>query len=108
MPPVNPLDTPAMPDIPVLDDVVTPGDGKPVAPKNGATSAAPAGPAQPEVRQDLLTDMLTERIAALTDRLLRDASNDIQDLLMDKIWEKLRVEIPAIVAEALGKNGHDR
>ena len=106
MAPVNPLDTPAMPDIPVLDDVVTPGDGKPVAPKNGM---APAAPARPEVvRPDVLTEMLTERIAALTDRLLRDASNDIQDLLMDKIWEKLRVEIPAIVAEALGKNGHDR
>ena len=104
MPPANPLDTPAMPDIPVLEDVVTPGDGKPVAPNNGTATAAPA---RPEIRQDLLTDMLTERIAALTDRLLRDASNDIQDLLMDKIWEKLCVEIPAIVAEALGKNGHD-
>ncbi|MGH8281986.1 MAG: hypothetical protein ACRESA_07845 [Gammaproteobacteria bacterium] len=108
MPPVNPLDTPAMPDIPVLNEVVTPGNGKPVAPKNGTAAAAPAVTARPEVRQDLLTDMLTERIAALTDRLLRDASNDIQDLLMDKIWEKLRVEIPAIVAEALGKNGNDR
>ncbi|MDE2070957.1 MAG: hypothetical protein KGJ04_06835 [Gammaproteobacteria bacterium] len=105
MPPVNALDTPAMPDIPVLDDVVTPGDGKPVAPKNGT---APAAPARSEVRPELLSEMLTERIAALTDRLLRDASNDIQDLLMDKIWEKLRVEIPAIVAEALGKNGHNR
>ena len=50
--------------------------------------------------------MLTERIAALTDRLLRDASAEVQTLLMDKVWEKLRKEIPAIVAAALKENGH--
>lgn len=95
-----------MPDIPVLDDVVAPGDGKPVAPQSPVPSAIPANSVKPAVRQDLLNEMLTERIAALTDRLLREASNDIQDLLMDKIWEKLRWEIPAIVAEALKENGH--
>ena len=103
--PIHPFDTPPMPDIPVLEDVVAPGDGKPVAPKPGAPSAAPA---KPQIREDLLNEMLTERIAALTDRLLREASNDIQDLLMDKIWEKLRWEIPAIVAAALRENGHKR
>lgn len=107
MPPLHPFDTPPMPDIPVLDDVVTPGDDKPVAPKTRTPPLAPAAPPKSEIRQDLLNDMLTERIAALTDRLLREASNDIQDLLMDKIWEKLRWEIPAIVAEALKKNGHN-
>lgn len=109
MSPVRPFDTPTMPDIPVLDEVVTPGDGKPVAPKPRAPAppAAPARPAKPEIRQDLLDDILSERIAALTDRLLREASNDIQDLLMDKIWQKLRTEIPAIVAAALKENGQD-
>lgn len=102
--PIRPFDTPPMPEIPVLEDVVIPGDGKPVAPNSRAATA----PAKPEIREDLLNEMLTERIAALTDRLLREASNDIQDLLMDKIWEKLRWEIPAIVAEALKKNGHNR
>ena len=101
--PIHPFDTPPMPDIPVLEDVVTPGDDKPVAPKTKVPSAAPA---KPEIREDLLNEMLTERIAALTDRLLREASSDIQDLLMDKIWEKLRWEIPAIVAAALRENGH--
>ena len=108
MSPIHPFDTPPMPDIPVLDDVITPGDGKPVAPKSKAQPAVPANPPKPEIRQDLLNEMLTERLAALTDRLLREASNDIQDLLMDKIWEKLRWEIPAIVAAALKENGHDR
>lgn len=106
MSPIRPFDTPPMPDIPVLDDVVAPGDGKPVAPQSPVPSAIPANSVKPAVRQDLLNEMLTERIAALTDRLLREASNDIQDLLMDKIWEKLRWEIPAIVAEALKENGH--
>ena len=108
MPPIRPFDTPPMPDIPVLQDVVAPGDGKPVAPKPKSEPAAVRNPAPVAIRQDLLNDMLTERIAALTDRLLREASNDIQDLLMDKIWEKLRQEIPVIVAAALRENGHDR
>lgn len=107
--PIRPFDTPTMPDIPILNEVITAGDGKPVAPKprTPAPPAAPVrpAPAKPEIRQDLLNDMLSERIAALTDRLLREASNDIQDLLMDKIWQKLRAEIPAIVAAALKENG---
>ncbi|MGH8280509.1 MAG: hypothetical protein ACRETQ_13250 [Gammaproteobacteria bacterium] len=108
MPPIRPFDTPTMPDIPVLQDVVTAGDGKPLAPKSHVAPPTPAlpTPPKPQIRQDLLNDMLTERIAALTDRLLREASNDIQDLLMDKIWQKLRWEIPSIVAEALKENGH--
>lgn len=105
--PIRPFDTPPMPDIPVLNEIIAPGDGNPVAPKprTAAPAPPPPRPVKAEIRQDLLNEILTERIAALTDRLLREASNDIQDLLMDKIWEKLRREVPAIVAEALKENG---
>ncbi|MGA9852671.1 MAG: hypothetical protein WBR15_07045 [Gammaproteobacteria bacterium] len=106
MPPIRPFDTPPPLDIPVLQDVVTPGDGNPVPPKSRATVPSAPKPAAPVISHDILEHMLTERIAALTDRLLREASADIQDLLMDKIWEKLRKEIPAIVATALKENGH--
>lgn len=106
MPPIRPFDTPPAPDIPVLQDVVIPGDGKPIPPKPRAAVPATPAPAAAIIREDVLKNMLTERIAALTDRLLREASTDIQDLLMDKIWEKLRQEIPAIVAAALKENGH--
>ncbi|MGH8283324.1 MAG: hypothetical protein ACRESE_05705 [Gammaproteobacteria bacterium] len=106
MPPIRPFDTPPVPDIPVLEDVITPGNGNPVPPKPRATTPIAQTSAVPTIRQDILNDMLTERLAALTDRLLREASADIQDLLMDKIWEKLRQEIPAIVAAALKENGH--
>ncbi|MGH8398002.1 MAG: hypothetical protein ACRETA_07130 [Gammaproteobacteria bacterium] len=106
MPPIHPFDTPPVPDIPVLDDVIAPGNGNPVPPKPRATAPVAQTPAAPAIRPEILNDMLTERLAALTDRLLREASADIQDLLMDKIWEKLRQEIPAIVAAALKENGH--
>ncbi len=107
MPPIHPFDTPPAPDIPVLEDVVMPGDGNPVPPKPAAAVSAPEKPAAAAIPQeDMLSDMLTERIAALTDRMLRDASLEIQALLMDKVWEKLRAEIPAIVAAALRENGH--
>ncbi|SRR5579871_6382174 len=84
-------------DIPVLTDVVE--DETPV------TTPAPAAP-QPviTISQDMLAEMLTERIAAVTDRLLRDATADIHAALVDKVWEKLKAEIPAIVAEALRDN----
>ncbi|MGH8378258.1 MAG: hypothetical protein ACRER7_04825 [Gammaproteobacteria bacterium] len=103
MPPIRPFDTPPAPDIPVLEDIITPGDGNPVPPKPKVNAPVAQTPA---IRQDILNDMLTERLAALTDRLLREASADIQDLFMDKIWEKLRQEIPDIVAAALKENGH--
>lgn len=59
------------------------------------------------IPQDMLSEMLTERIAALTDRLLRDASAEIHATLVNKVWEKLREEIPAIVEAALKENGKD-
>ncbi|MGH8307376.1 MAG: hypothetical protein ACRER0_03805 [Gammaproteobacteria bacterium] len=103
MPPIRPFDTPPAPDIPVLEDIITQGDGNPVPPKPKISAPVAQTPA---IQQAILNDMLTERLAALTDRLLREASADIQDLLMDKIWEKLRQEIPIIVAAALKENGH--
>lgn len=87
-------------DIPVLTDVVD----------ESAPEEAPKTPADRPVitiPQDLLADMLTERIAALTDRLLRDASAEIHATLVNKVWEKLRDEIPAIVEEALKDNGKE-
>ena len=104
--PIRPFDTPPMPEIPVLEDVVTPGDGNPVPPKPAVAVSAPGKPVAAAIPQYILSDMLTERIAALTDRMLRDASVEVQALLMDKVWEKLRAEIPAIVAAALRENGH--
>jgi hypothetical protein len=59
------------------------------------------------IPQDLLSEALTERIAALTDRLLRDASAEIHATLVNKVWEKLREEIPAIVEQALKENGKE-
>lgn len=106
MPPIRPFDTPPAPDIPVLEDVVTPGDGNPVPPKLPAAAPATQKTAAAVIPPEILSGMLTERIAALTDRLLRDASAEVHTLLMDKVWEKLRREIPAIVAAALKENGH--
>ena len=83
-------------DIPVLTEVVD----EPAGPESPAAVPVAAPPAF-SLSQDQLTDLLTERIAALTDRLLRDASADIHATLVNKVWEKLRDEIPAIVEEAL-------
>jgi hypothetical protein len=93
-------------DIPVLTDVVE--DEEPATvprsrPEPVPTAAAPVI----TIPQDLLSEMLTERIAALTDRLLRDASAEIHTTLVNKVWEKLREEIPAIVEAALKENGKD-
>ena len=107
MPPIRPFDTAPAPDIPVLDDVVKSGDGNPVPPKPRAAAPTMQKPAAAAIPKEILSDMLTERIAALTDRLLRDASAEMQAMLMDKVWDKLRKEIPAIVAAALKENGHD-
>jgi len=107
MSPIRPFDTPPALDIPVLEDVVTPGDGNPVPPKAPAATPEPRKPAAIAIHKELLSEMLTERIAALTDQLLRDATSEVQGLLMEKVWEKLRKEIPAIVAAALNENGHD-
>ena len=107
MSPINPFDTPPAPDIPVLEDVVTPGDGYPVPPKPPAAAPVVKNPATVVIPREILSAMLTERIAALTDRLLRDASTEVQAMLMEKVWEKLRKEIPGIVADALKENGHD-
>lgn len=102
----KPFEPPAPPDIPVLDDVVAPGSGNPMPPT--ATVPIPAPTLRDMIRGDLLADMLTERIAALTDRLLRDATAEIHATLVNKVWEKLRDEIPGLVAAALHENGHRR
>ena len=87
-------------DIPLLTDIVE--DEPATTPAPAVTSAKPAVVTIP---QELLSEMLTERIAALTDRLLRDASAEIHAALVDKVWEKLREEIPGIVEDALKENG---
>jgi hypothetical protein len=106
MSPISPFDTPPAPEIPVLDDVVTPGDGNPVPPKPQTAAPVAKKPATVIIPKEILSTMLTERIAALTDRLLRDASAEVQAMLMEKVWEKLRNEIPGIVETALKENGH--
>ena len=103
-PPPRKRITPSL-DIPTLTEVVE--DAPAHAPEE-APVPAPAVAAKPEVLtipQDLLSEELTERIAALTDRLLRDASTEIHATLVNKVWEKLREEIPGIVEEALKQNG---
>ena len=104
MPTVHKTPIAATTDIPVLRDMVIPGDGRPMAP----AIASPVPPATAGIAEGILADMLTERIAALTDRLLRDASVDIHATLVNKVWERLRDEIPALVQAALRENGHGR
>lgn len=104
-PPPRKRITPSL-DIPVLTEVVE--DEAPAPALEPAPAQAPVAAAAPEVLtipQDLLSEELTERIAALTDRLLRDASAEIHATLVNKVWEKLREEIPGIVEEALRQNG---
>lgn len=97
-------------DIPVLTDLADESMA-PNAPDTPAAAPAPVpAPAmQPvlTIPQDLLSQELTERIAALTDRLLRDAAAEIHATLVEKVWEKLREEIPGIVEEALRDNARD-
>jgi hypothetical protein len=92
-------------DIPVLTEVV----GETVPAAQPAAAPLPAAPSPPvlTIPQDLLSEVLTERIAALTDRLLRDASAEIHATLVNKVWEKLREEIPGIVEAALRENGKE-
>lgn len=87
-------------DIPLLTDVVE--DEPATTPAHAVTAAKPAVVTIP---QELLSEMLTERIAALTDRLLREAAAEIHATLVDKVWDRLREEIPEIVEEALKENG---
>jgi len=87
-------------DIPLLTDIVE--DEPANAPAPAVTAAKPPVVTIP---QELLSEMLTERIAALTDRLLRDAATEIHAALVDKVWEKLKQEIPGIVEDALKENG---
>lgn len=119
MAPTNPFDTPPAPEIPVLEDVVTPGDGNPMPPippvpaSKSATAPTPASAPVPDRRKpeasaipkEVLSKMLSERIAALTDRLLHEAAADMQDMLIDMLRERLREEIPALVKAALKENG---
>src|SRR5690349_3323310 len=101
--------TPSL-DIPVLTEVVDDEAPAPSLEPEPAPAPAPAAktaPAVPTIPQDLLSEELTERIAALTDRLLRDASAEIHATLVNKVWERLREEIPAIVEQALKENGKE-
>jgi hypothetical protein len=92
-------------DIPVLTELAD----ESMAPDAPVAPPAPASGMQPvlTIPQDLLSQELTERIAALTDRLLRDAAADIHATLVEKVWEKLREEIPGIVEEVLRGNARD-
>lgn len=89
-------------DIPVLTELADESMAAPVP-----SAPAPSAPAVLTIPQDLLSEELTERIAALTDRLLRDAAAEIHATLVEKVWEKLREEIPHIVEEALRDNARD-
>jgi len=94
-------------DIPTLTEVA---DVPAQAPEARAPAPAPAPTASAPVLttpQDLLPQELTERIAAHTDRLLRDAAAEIHATLVETVWEKLREEIPGIVEEALRDNARD-
>lgn len=91
-------------DIPVLTELA---DESMAAPVPSAPAPAPSAPAVLTIPQDLLSEELTERIAALTDRLLRDAAAEIHATLVEKVWEKLREEIPGIVEEVLRGNARD-
>ncbi|HSN16650.1 MAG TPA: hypothetical protein VLV87_00445 [Gammaproteobacteria bacterium] len=94
-------------DIPVLTDLAD-ESMTPAAPATDVPEPAPAAtPPVLTIPQDLLSEELTERIAALTDRLLRDAAAEIHATLVEKVWEKLREEIPGIVEDVLRGNAQD-
>ncbi|HEX5339632.1 MAG TPA: hypothetical protein VFX47_01975 [Gammaproteobacteria bacterium] len=120
MSPIRKQPTPALAEIPVLEDVVEPGTDAvpdpaaslpdPVPVPIPVPESVPAQPASPPVEAipiEILSEMLTERITALTDRLLRDASAEIHTTLVSKVWEKLREEIPGLVEAALRENNGD-
>jgi hypothetical protein len=92
-------------DIPILTEVADAPAHEPQAPAPTPTPATSAPVLT--IPQDLLSQELTERIAALTDRLLRDAAAEIHATLVEKVWEKLRDEIPGIVEEVLRGNAQD-
>ena len=92
-------------DIPVLTDLADESMTAPAAPMPAAAPTATAPVLT--IPQDLLSEELTERIAALTDRLLRDAAAEIHATLVEKVWERLREEIPGIVEEVLRGNARD-
>ncbi len=94
-------------DIPVLTEVVEESMETQAPAAAPQPAPGPAVPAVLTISQDLLSEVLTERIAALTDRLLRDASAEIHATLVNKVWEKLREEIPGLVEEALRENGKE-
>ncbi|HEY1991552.1 MAG TPA: hypothetical protein VGH71_03755 [Gammaproteobacteria bacterium] len=94
-------------DIPVLTDLADESMAAAAPPAPEAAPAAVAAPPVLTIPQDLLSGELTERIAALTDRLLRDAATEIHATLVEKVWEKLREEIPGIVEEVLRGNARD-
>jgi hypothetical protein len=84
-------------DVPLLTEVVdtdTPPPAKSVTPASGLDTEA-------------LKALLTERITALADRLLQDASAEIHAALVNKVWERLREELPGIVAAALRENAKE-
>lgn len=105
---------PELDDIPLLEDVVEP-DSVAASAETGPAATAAVAVLQPEpeippaavetIPLDILSEVLTERITALTDRLLRDASAEIHATLVNKVWEKLRDEIPALVDAAIRENG---
>lgn len=111
MPPTRKPPGLAPDDIPLLEDVVesesaepvTAADAIPVPESESETEPAPVE----AIPLEILSEMLTERITALTDRLLRDASAEIHATLVNKVWEKLREEIPGLVDAALKENGGD-
>jgi hypothetical protein len=94
-------------DIPLLTDLADESMA-PAAPPAAAARVSAAMQPVLTIPQDLLSQELTERIAALTDRLLRDAAADIHATLVEKVWEKLREEIPGIVEEALRDNAQNQ
>ena len=84
-------------DVPLLTEVVD---------TDTPVSAGTETPS-PTLDTQALNALLTERIAALADRLLQEASAEIHATLVEKVWEKLREEIPGIVEEALRDNARD-
>ncbi|HET7395219.1 MAG TPA: hypothetical protein VFK12_02140 [Gammaproteobacteria bacterium] len=122
MPPTRKQPGLAPDDIPLLEDVVEPESAEPATIAETSPSAPAAIPVpEPEseseseiepapaeaIPLDILSEVLTERITALTDRLLRDASAEIHATLVNKVWEKLREEIPGLIEAALRENGGD-
>jgi hypothetical protein len=63
------------------------------------SGALPARPSEDELAK--LESKLCAQSLTLADQLLHDACHDIEDIIVDRVMNKLRSELPALVSRVL-------